>query len=85
MLFVVKADVYNDDSCNIDGYGMFVSATDTVNAVQKVADWYGETNINYLSIKPFAPVDMLVFEFKDTEETDEFYLIEEKLGERVIW
>ena len=85
MLFVVKADICDDNCCNTSGYGMFVSADDTIKAVQKVADWYGETNIEYLSIKPFAPTDILAFELKDTEEASEFYLIEEKLGQKVIW
>ena len=85
MLFTVGADIYDEEDCRENGYGIIVSAKDTIEAVQKVADYYGEPDITYLSIKPFAPDDMLIFELKNTEEADEFYFIQQTLGEKVIW
>lgn len=85
MLFTIGADIFDEEDCRENGYGMIVSAKDTTEAVQKVANYYGEPNIAYLSIKPLAPNDMLIFELKNTEEADEFYFIQQTLGEKFIW
>ena len=85
MLFTVGADIYDEEDCRENGYGIIVSAKDTTEAVQKVADYYGDHNIAYLSVKPLSPDDMLIFELKNTEEADEFYFIQQTLGEKVMW
>ena len=85
MFFVAKLDVYDDYAEEVRFRRLFVCAENTLDATEKICNYYGEGNIEFISLRPFSPDDMLIFDAHDDEAIECFETVVSILEKDIIW
>ena len=82
MFFVAEIEYYEEDSEKIEHVAAFIYEDSLSNAVESIGHYFGEFNIEKVTIKPFGPDNLLVF---NNEELPLFFKVEETLAKDIIW
>jgi hypothetical protein len=85
MFFIAKLNVYNDFTEKVEFPRLFVCAENTLDATEKICNYYGEGNIEFISLRPFSPDDMLIFDAHDDKARECFETAISILEKDIIW
>ena len=85
MFFIAKLNVYNDFTEKVEFPRLFVCAENTLDATEKICNYYGEGNIEFISLRPFSPDDMLIFDAHDDKARECFETAISILEKNIIW
>lgn len=80
MIFAVKVEHYIPEETEIEKCGLFVTAKDMHDVINKINAYFGKDNIESISMEYFSPDNFLLF--SDEELYD---LVKNKLAKEVIW
>ena len=84
MIFKAQVVWYNVGNKQNELAGVFLLADSYSEALGKLALYYGEDEINKVSIEPFSPDDFLEFDMNDQGDKETYREIEKK-GEDICW
>lgn len=84
MVFKAQVVWYNAGDRQNELAGVFLFADSYSEALGKLAIYYGEDNINKVSIELFSPDDFLGFDMNDQDDKEKYREIEKK-GEDICW
>lgn len=82
MFFTARVEFFNEVEIKVQTNCSFVCAETFSEAAEQLINYYGEEHLESMTIKAFAPYNVLDFEPIDEEL---FEKVEETLGERVVW
>lgn len=83
MVFKAQVSWYNPDG-KTDNIGVYMCADSYVNAMEKLVSYYGEEEMERISIEPFSPDDLLEFDMDNQDDKEIYFGIEEK-AEDICW
>ena len=82
MMYVAKVTVYEpEDGVTITDQ-LFISGDNYSDVTDKLVNYYGENELEDMSISIFGPDDFIRF---DEEDKHLFEIVKDKLGKKVIW
>ena len=84
MVFKAQVVWYNTDDRQNELAGVFLLADSYSEALGKLARYYGEDEINKVTIEPFSPDDFLEFDMNDQDDKEMYHGIEKK-EEDICW
>ena len=82
MMFTAKVKYYQEVSGDVKTHNIFVTGDTFREVVEKISEFYGETNLESISVNSFSPDNMLIFE---PEREELFTMVESTLAKDVIW
>lgn len=85
MVYITHVQFYDDYDNISKNTNCFVYADTYVEAVEKMARFYGNDYIENIEVEVFSPDDFLEFQTDDIKEIDLFTEIKLRLSDRVIW
>lgn len=84
MVFKAQVVWYDEDDRQNELAGVFLLADSYSEALGKLARYYGENEINKVTIEPFSPDDFLEFDMNDQDDKETYREIEKK-AEDIGW
>ena len=82
MFYTVDIEYYETADDTLNKVSTFVSANSYKEAIEELVAYFGEEEIESISIAPFSPDNLLIFE----EGNHELFLqVKSRLGKDIIW
>lgn len=81
-MYKVHIKFYDDYNSVVVKNYLFVAADGIKNTVEQLEAYYGVNNIEKVTIEPFSPDNMLIFE---EDEKELFNIVSNTLSKKVVW
>lgn len=85
MVFKAIVDWYNDFSQKEEKKGIFVVADSYKESMEKLVHMFGEEDMVSISIEPWAPDDMIIFDLDNVDHDWLFNKVDSDIGKTIIW
>lgn len=82
MMYVAKVKYYIPEEEKSEEESLFISGSHYHDVTEKLTGFYGEGEIEAMSISIFGPDDFIVF---DDEDKHLFEIVKDKLEKKVVW
>lgn len=85
MVYKVKLNWYNDLSQKEEPKGIFMVADSYKESIDKLVKMFGEEDITNVSLEPWAPDDMIIFDLDNVDYDWLFNKVDSDIGKTIIW
>ena len=84
MMYIVKVKVYNEFDMKSIKYNLFVPGDSYVDVINKLIKYYGEDELEEVTMELWAPDSFLEFE-DSIHDNQVFNAVRQTLEDRIIW
>ena len=83
MIYIGRLKWFDKEENDSRQLGIFVRGDNYADVMETVADYYGDYEIETITLEAFSPDNLIEFDLNEDEEL--YSQVVNRLGERVVW